>query len=57
MLNLTFGSARSGYANFAISMPRRKINQMRNIVILSSLKGPLGTSTLCIFDLCQSWDF
>jgi hypothetical protein len=39
MRNLTFCFARSGFDDFAISMPRKRIKQLRNIVMLSSLKG------------------
>ena len=39
MRNLTFGFARIGFDDFAISMPRKRIKQLRNIVMLSSLKG------------------
>jgi hypothetical protein len=46
MRNLAFGLARSGLGDFAISMPRKRINQFRKIVVLSSLKGSLETSTL-----------
>ena len=54
MRNLTFCFARSGFDDFAISMPRKRINQFRNILVVSSLKRSLGTSTLCIFDLRPS---
>jgi hypothetical protein len=39
MRNLTFGFARIGFDDFAISMPRKRIKQLRNIVMVSSLKG------------------
>jgi hypothetical protein len=37
--NLTFSFARSGFDDLAISVPRKRIKQLRNIVMLSSLKG------------------
>ena len=57
MRNLTFCFARSGFDDFAISMPRKRIKQLRTIVMLSSLKGRMRTPPQYIHDLCQRWGF
>ena len=39
MRNLTFGFARIGFDDFAISMPRKRINEQKKVVVSSSPKG------------------
>ena len=39
MGNLTLGLAMSGFDDFAISMPRKRINEQKKVVVSSSPKG------------------
>ena len=39
MRNLTLGLAMSGFDDFAISMPRKRINEQKKVVVSSSPKG------------------